>query len=68
MEVLQEVTRGVDIEVDSVADSMVVDVVPQVDVVAQVGHFYQSKTTLSLKGSPFVLSANKSTLHINASN
>ena len=70
MEVLEEVTRGVEIEVDSevVSEQVGVAIIGQRVVVPQVGHLYQSKTPLSLKGSPFVLSANKSTLHIHVSN
>ena len=63
---MEEVSQGVDSEVAIEQEGVVIK--EQRVVVPQVGHLYQSKTTLSLKGSLFVLSANRSTLHINVIN
>ena len=64
--VQEEVSQGVDSEVAT--EQVGVAIIRQRVVVPQVGHLYQSKTTLSLKGSLFVLSVNRSTLHINVIN
>ena len=63
---MEEAFQGVDSEV--FIEQVVVAIIGQRVVVPQVGHIYQSKTPLSLKGSPFVLSARKNTLHIHVSN
>ena len=66
VEVLEEVSQGVDSEV--VSEQVGVAIIGQRVVVPQVGNIYQNKTPLSLKGNPFVLSARKNTLHIHVSN